>query len=89
MRLAIRHLAMPALTLVLAAGSCAFAQPQAAKPATAPQQNEADRAAAGPVRTGKERLGPKWSDEQRFDNCNVPPARQGEKARPGCEGSAK
>jgi hypothetical protein len=34
------------------------------------------------VRTGKERLGPKWSDEQRIDNCNVPPDKRGNKPRP-------
>src|SRR5262249_53730356 len=26
---------------------------------------------AGAQRTGKERLGEKWKDEQRFDNCKV------------------
>jgi hypothetical protein len=35
-----------------------------------------------PTRTGKERLGGKWSDEQRTDNCNVPPDRRGPKPRP-------
>jgi hypothetical protein len=35
-----------------------------------------------PVRTGKERLGNKWSDEQRIDNCKVPPEKRGTKARP-------
>lgn len=37
---------------------------------------------ATPSRTGKERLGPKWSDEQRLDNCNVPPERRGSQPRP-------
>jgi hypothetical protein len=32
--------------------------------------------------TGKERLGPKWTDEQRIDNCNVPVDRRGNKPRP-------
>jgi hypothetical protein len=32
--------------------------------------------------TGKERLGPKWSDEQRIDNCNVPADKRGTKPRP-------
>jgi hypothetical protein len=31
--------------------------------------------------TGKERLGPKWTDEQRIDNCKVPPDKRGTKAR--------
>jgi hypothetical protein len=32
--------------------------------------------------TGKERLGRKWMDEQRIDNCNVPPDKRGIKPRP-------
>jgi len=34
------------------------------------------------VLTGKERLGRKWTDEQRIDNCNVPPDKRGTKPRP-------
>jgi hypothetical protein len=35
--------------------------------------------------TGKERLGEKWKDEQRTDNCKVPVDKQGPKPRPnGC-----
>ncbi|WP_454631374.1 hypothetical protein [Bradyrhizobium cenepequi] len=33
--------------------------------------------------TGKERLGRKWMDEQRIDNCNVPPDKRGARPRPG------
>ena len=36
-----------------------------------------------PGLTGKERLGPKWSDEQRIDNCHVPFDKRGRKSRPG------
>jgi len=32
--------------------------------------------------TGKERLGRKWMDEQRIDNCKVPLDKRGTKARP-------
>ncbi|MGV7218550.1 hypothetical protein [Bradyrhizobium sp. UFLA05-112] len=32
--------------------------------------------------TGKERLGPKWTDEQRIDDCNVPPEKRGARLRP-------
>ena len=32
--------------------------------------------------TGKERLGRKWMDEQRIDNCNVPLDKRGTKPRP-------
>ena len=43
-------------------------------------------AAAGPTNTptaltGKERLGKKWDDEQRIDNCNVPIDKRGNKPR--------
>lgn len=33
--------------------------------------------------TGKERLGPKWMDEQRIDNCKVPVDKRGSKPRSG------
>lgn len=43
--------------------------------------------APAPVKTGKERLSSKASDEQRVDNCKVPPALRGTTARPDtCEG---
>lgn len=32
--------------------------------------------------TGKERLGRKWMDEQRIDNCNVPIEKRGSRPRP-------
>jgi hypothetical protein len=32
--------------------------------------------------TAKERLGEKWNDEQRVDNCKVPPEKRGTKPRP-------
>ena len=34
----------------------------------------------GPL-TGKERLGRKWMDEQRLDNCKVPTDKQGARPR--------
>jgi hypothetical protein len=40
-----------------------------------------------PVRTGKERLSDKASDEQRADDCKVPPERRGPKPRPDACGS--
>jgi hypothetical protein len=41
-----------------------------------------------PVLTGKERLGPKWTDEQRIDNCKVPIDKRGTKPRPSaCPGA--
>ncbi len=38
--------------------------------------------ANGPSLTGKERMGRKWMDEQRIDNCNVPIDKRGNKPRP-------
>jgi hypothetical protein len=35
-----------------------------------------------PKLTGKERLGRKWTDEQRIDNCHVPVDKRGIKPRP-------
>jgi hypothetical protein len=46
------------------------------------QQAKRDRADTPKVLTGKERLGPKWTDEQRIDNCNVPVEKRGSKPRP-------
>jgi hypothetical protein len=46
------------------------------------QQAKRDRADPPKVLTGKERLGPKWTDEQRIDNCNVPIEKRGSKPRP-------
>ena len=54
--------------------------------APASAQNRAPAPSAGAARqdalTGKERLGRKWTDEQRIDNCNVPLDKRGAKARP-------
>lgn len=48
-------------------------------------RNETRSAASAPGKTaltGKERLGEKWTDEQRIDNCNVPVDKRGSKPRP-------
>jgi hypothetical protein len=39
-------------------------------------------AASSGTQTGKERLGRKWMDEQRIDNCNVPIDKRGMRPRP-------
>ena len=36
---------------------------------------------SGPSLTGKERMGRKWMDEQRIDNCNVPIDKRGSRPR--------
>src|SRR3546814_15199700 len=42
----------------------------------------AGAAGTGPVKTGKERLSDKASDEQRVNDCKVPPERRGASHRP-------
>ena len=55
---------------------------------TAAQENSrrgepASNSATSPATlTGKERLGRKWMDEQRIDNCNVPVDKRGSRPRP-------
>jgi hypothetical protein len=46
------------------------------------ERGEAGQFHSQPVRTGKERLGGKPSDEQREDNCKVPLDLRGSKPRP-------
>jgi hypothetical protein len=66
-----------ALLLLIGPVSCALAGD--GKPGRSPT---ATAAIARPTLTGKERLGPKWTDEQRLDNCNVPVDKRGTKPRP-------
>jgi hypothetical protein len=78
---------MLALSLSLTVGAASLAQVRphadrdsAALPQAAPTS---PRSADAPDRlTGKERLGRKWMDEQRLDNCNVPLDKRGTKPRP-------
>lgn len=52
---------------------------------SAPLANARSPFALPQTLTGKERLGGKWTDEQRIDNCKVPPDKRGAKPRPeGC-----
>lgn len=53
--------------------------------AQASAQDASQPAPSTPVQTltGKERLGRKWMDEQRIDNCNVPVDKRGTRPRPG------
>ena len=64
------------LVLVLFAGSDGFAQersPAVLDSKTPPNMIDS--------LTGKERLGRKWMDEQRIDNCKIPLDKQGTKPR--------
>jgi hypothetical protein len=65
-----------ALVLTLLGASSGFAQgrsPAAIDPKAPPSMIDS--------LTGKERLGRKWMDEQRIDNCKVPADKQGGKLR--------
>ncbi|MGY3621143.1 hypothetical protein [Bradyrhizobium sp. USDA 10063] len=71
MRMSFRVSLVPLIMIVLASPAIAEERPlpgQTQSPATL---------------TGKERLGKKWMDEQRIDNCNVPPDKRGSRPRPG------
>jgi len=64
-----------ASSLVIAALSPAIAQKQS-HAAKEPETSLTSR-----TLTGKERLGRKWMDEQRIDNCKVPIDKRGAKLR--------
>ena len=54
----------------------------AGEPATSATAEAQPPAVQAPVKTGKERLSGKASDEQRVDNCRVPPELRGTTPRP-------
>jgi hypothetical protein len=66
------------LTICLALPSAA----QDRLPAGDPPKPNAAPLGAPAVLTGKERLGRKWMDEQRIDNCKVPIDKRGTRPRP-------
>jgi hypothetical protein len=53
-----------------------------ATPAQNARPDQIAPSSASPSLTGKERLGRKWMDEQRIDNCNVPIDKRGARRRP-------
>ena len=75
------HLRLISLLFTLCITSQAVAQDRQ------PDQTAPDAETTGPANrsslTGKERMGRKWMDEQRIDNCNVPADKRGSKPRPG------
>ena len=84
-----RRTLAPALAAIvpiaIAASSAPFAQdgpPIASERAAGPRVGTSSPSNSPAVLTGKERLGEKWKDEQRLDNCKVPPDRRGPKLRP-------
>jgi hypothetical protein len=72
-----------ALVLIVASGSLPLAQLQTRvaddSAASLPPEGTTP---SSRVLTGKERLGEKWKDEQRVDNCNVPIDKRGTRPRP-------
>jgi hypothetical protein len=73
----------------------AFSPAQAQEPRHAashePSEQRGRRELSAPrkVLTGKERLGEKWTDEQRVDNCKVPLDKRGSRLRPdACQSAA-
>jgi hypothetical protein len=68
------------LVSLLTIGLATSASAQNSLPVQTPQ---ATSPAAVPMTlTGKERLGRKWTDEQRIDNCHVPIEKRGTRPRP-------
>jgi hypothetical protein len=68
------------LLFTVCLASAAFAQDRLPDQ-TAPNAETA-APADGRSLTGKERMGRKWMDEQRIDNCNVPTDKRGSRPRP-------
>lgn len=84
-----RRTLAPALAVIvpiaIAASSAPFAQerpPIANERAAGTRAGTSSPSNSPAVLTGKERLGEKWKDEQRLDNCKVPPDKRGSKPRP-------
>jgi hypothetical protein len=78
----------PSFLLVFLLVAC-FTVPATSQNAPSTAAPEAALSQDSPrVLTGKERLGRKWMDEQRIDNCNVPIDKRGTKLRPSACPSA-
>jgi hypothetical protein len=71
-----RALCGPLLGALLVVGLTSATPAQDARP------NQLAPISSSPSLTGKERLGRKWMDEQRIDNCNVPIDKRGARPRP-------
>ncbi len=71
MRFNINYLTVIGTALVLAS-PCSIAT----------QTGEKDHNAEKKMKTAKEKLGKKWSDHQRVNNCKVPVEERGTKPRP-------
>ena len=81
MGLLCKGLLVSLLTAGLALSASAQDRQQDRQQARQADQNAPNPAAQQGTLTGKERLGPKWMDEQRIDNCKVPADKRGTKPR--------
>jgi hypothetical protein len=73
------HRGLISLLFAVCLASEAFAQDR--RPDQTAPNAKAAAPANGPSLTGKERMGRKWMDEQRIDNCNVPIDKRGSRPR--------
>lgn len=73
---------MPSTSAIAGAFAAFIALAAMSGAASAQVAGAAAGAAASEPKTLKERLGDKSSDDQRVDNCHVPVAERGSKARP-------
>jgi hypothetical protein len=73
------HRGLISVLFAMCLASAAFAQDRQ------PDQTAPNAGATAPVNgpslTGKERMGRKWMDEQRIDNCKVPIDKRGSRPR--------
>jgi hypothetical protein len=73
------HRRLISFVFAVCLASAAFAQDR--QPDQTAPDAETAVPASGPTLTGKERMGRKWMDEQRLDNCNVPIDKRGSRPR--------
>lgn len=69
------------ISFVFAVGLASTAFAQDRQPDQTAPNDTTTVPANGPSLTGKERMGRKWMDEQRIDNCNVPIDKRGKRPR--------
>ncbi len=82
MRFTFAHQVLGVLLILIGASTPVAAQDRASVRGGKGAPSDPAPAPAPRVLTGKERLGAKWQDEQRVDNCKVPPDKRGTKPRP-------